>query len=681
MSEEPTAGRKSIDDLLDAASLVFSGTVAMVAASTLDVVAARATFVVVRVDRGLQVAPELGELRGRLVTVDTAAVGALRRGDAAVFFTMSRVHGGGILTREVGRLGVEREDEVAASVARLPERRLAARLRQSALVVLGEVVAIRQLPFEAGTGEAPQWTAASLRVERTLKGHLPDRLTVLFPIDPRQAEANRPRLNLEQRGVFVLHDPPAAELPLDGLPKDAVPLAVLHVADFQAEWLASSIEQLLAAAPPKVLVVNCIPQDRSDESNDDTEPSLAVNPANPNQIFIVANTPLDDGKGDGPIYYSSDGGYTWNLFFEVPGGGGNDQMLALTQSQRLYLSILLSGTSILSVQRDDTPPSGTALPTFDTRIGVDQPWAEAISSGGKDYLYIGYGIANSATLDICFDAGVGMPDYTQLHLDPRNALLQTGSEIRPVANSDGTIYVAYKGWRSATGNDVWSDIVVARDDNWGHDNFGNLIDLSDNLAGRLVATNVHLSIALSPIARRPLSDLAIAVDPAHSCVVYLAWGDIDGGGYVLRVRRSTDKGKTWSGDLITAPNATLACLAINSEGVVGFMYQRLAGNRWETHFRRSPDGVNWDAPLTLACTAAAAIGQFVGDYARVVAVGKDFYGVFPAVNDPDPQHFPCGVKFGRNYRGPNPWQLLSSDRTSEIQPSVDPFFFKIFADA
>jgi hypothetical protein len=680
MSEQSTADQRSIDDLLDTASLVFSGTVAEVAASTVDLVPVRATFAIVRVDRGLYVAPELGELRGRLVTVDADAAGTLRRGDAAIFFTRSRVHGRGILTREVARLGIEREADVAARVAGILERRLGARLRQATLVVLGEVIAIHPLPFQARAGGAAQWAAASLRVERTLKGDLPDGLTVLFPIRARPTPADLPRLSVKERGVFLLHSEPAPDLPAPALPPNTVLLAALHAADFQPEWLVWRIERLLAA-PPKVLVVNCVPQERSDESNNDVEPSLAVNPANPDQIIITAATPPDHGKGDGPIYYSSDGGNTWRLVFEVPGGGGDDGSLALTASQRLYLAILKSGTNYLSVLRDDAPPSGSTLPTFDLRKGMDQPWAEAATTGSEDYLYIGYGDnaykPQSASVDICFNARASQPTFQQLRLDPRQANPRDGDEIRPVVNPKGTVYVSYKRWRSNINDvDIRGDIVVARDDSWGRHGFGDLKDASDRQAGQLVATNVHFSDSYSTTAGRVLSDLAIAVHPAQRNVVYLAWGDVDAGHYMLRVRRSGNGGQTWSGDLVTALNATLACLAINAKGMVGFMYQSLVGDRWETHFLRSPDGTRWVDDLVLARTAS---GRFVGDYARVVAVGNDFYGVFPAMNCPDPQNFPCGVNFGRNV-DPSTWQLLSYDQQDAIAPSVDPFFFKVLAD-
>ena len=54
--------------------------------------------------------------------------------------------------------------------------------------------------------------------------------------------------------------------------------------------------------------------------------------------------------------------------------------------------------------------------------------------------------------------------------------------------------------------------------------------------------------------------LTVAVDPRlnQSGTVYLAWGDKQGqSDFVLHVRRSADRGVTWStDDLLTVPNAT-----------------------------------------------------------------------------------------------------------------------------
>ena len=48
--------------------------------------------------------------------------------------------------------------------------------------------------------------------------------------------------------------------------------------------------------------------------------------------------------------------------------------------------------------------------------------------------------------------------------------------------------------------------------------------------------------------------------------------------FVLHIRRSTDRGITWSpADLLTVPNGTNAALAINILGTIGLLYQQLTG--------------------------------------------------------------------------------------------------------
>src|SRR5258708_22367823 len=83
-----------------------------------------------------------------------------------------------------------------------------------------------------------------------------------------------------------------------------------------------------AAAAAAVLVVNMIPQSLSGETNQDSEPTLAVNPTNPSQIAASAFTP-DPGGGDfAPIYVSTDGGNTWILNSIVPSDSASGSMTA-----------------------------------------------------------------------------------------------------------------------------------------------------------------------------------------------------------------------------------------------------------------------------------------------------------------------------------------------------------------
>src|SRR5215469_14512341 len=93
----------SFDDLARQASLIFTGTVTELGASTVPLLPANEKLVVVRVDRGLRVDPVLGDLRGKLITVD-AAPRTLKVGQRAIFFTRSWIHGRGIAVHEVAHV-------------------------------------------------------------------------------------------------------------------------------------------------------------------------------------------------------------------------------------------------------------------------------------------------------------------------------------------------------------------------------------------------------------------------------------------------------------------------------------------------------------------------------------------------------------------------------------------------
>src|SRR5207237_8455290 len=97
---------------------------------------------------------------------------------------------------------------------------------------------------------------------------------------------------------------------------------------------------------------------------------------------------------------------------------------------------------------------------------------------------------------------------------------------------------------------------------------GDTVVPTDPLPGRVGATHVTIPVSNAPTLgqERIGSTLAIAVDVLHSDNVYLAWADRVGTGdiYTVHVRRSTDRGATWSGDVRTMTNATDASLAVTA---------------------------------------------------------------------------------------------------------------------
>ncbi|MGH3372309.1 MAG: hypothetical protein ACRDPR_20170, partial [Nocardioidaceae bacterium] len=272
---------------------------------------------------------------------------------------------------------------------------------------------------------------------------------------------------------------------------------------------------------------------------------------------------------------------------------------------------------------------------------------------------------------------------------------QDGPPIRPAVHHDGTVYAVFYGWRaSAGGGNFTSDLVVVRDDNWGSgaSPFTALSDppapAGDGAVGRRVVTGITVPFnggqALGQ-ERWVASNISIAVDPRYSSSLYVAWADLVGTTYTLHVRRSQDRGATWSvADLRQIGGATNPAVAINSRGTVGFLYQQLTGTgaaqRWVTHLETTTNDWGSFSDLVLATVPATTpvrtFGPYLGDYVHLMAVGKDFYGICSANNTPDNANFPNGVTFLRNANFMTQ-TLLANDGVTPVAVSIDPFFVKL----
>jgi hypothetical protein len=467
--------------------------------------------------------------------------------------------------------------------------------------------------------------------------------------------------------------------------------------------------QAVAQAAAGVLVVNMIPQSLSGETNQDSEPMLAVNPKDPNQLVGTAFTPDPMGGALAPVYISTNGGNTWVLNAIVAGGTQTSDITVAYGSTTgyLYSGILRFDNTNLNILRTPDPTSAAAMVALEDRSDEDQPFAQAISvaagnGAAQDRVFVGNNdlgaSPKTATIDVFQNGTAGLPNPpTSVRLETRATGGQNGPQIRPTIHADGTVYGAFYGWRNVTGPDsgplqVTADVVVVRDDAWGAGAapFAALVDPSDGAAGRLVAQGVTFAFSVTGTAasgqQRLGGTLSIAVDPQNSKTVYLAWGDEQSStGFTIHVQASTNGGATWSSpELLTLDHATNAALAVNEEGVVGLLYQQLTGTgsarRWVTHFQRSSDGGSTWQDLMLANTPAntpvKVFDPYIGDYDHVLAVGKNFYGIFAANNTPNKTNFPNGVIYQRNADFTT-HTLLDVDNTTTVQPSIDPFFFRI----
>jgi len=465
-----------------------------------------------------------------------------------------------------------------------------------------------------------------------------------------------------------------------------------------------------------------IPQNRSGEQNQDSEPTLTIDPNDYSRMAGSAFTwdnltqsPMTTNTA--PIYVSSDRGATWTMAYIVPSKMGNGfptgdinlsfgstlSAAPLHDTSWLYggiLSAALPGYPMSVLRTQDFLDGATVMAVLDTRTGnVDQPHARALSaiagSGtGQDKLYVGfnngYGCVapsgRSSTLDVTQSAAVAAPTFGLDVIEARNTACQDGFAQVPAANLDGTVYAAFiHDWNGSP------RVVVVRDDAWGTSGspFTALLDPSDTIAGHFITNAITIQSGNMGQQRLGASNLSIAVDPRNSDRVYVAYGDSNGANSeTIHVLRSIDRGQNWSADLLTVTGAMNPEVAINSLGTVGVLYQRVVSGHWETHLTRTTDAdaTVFDNPgVLLANTDATkptntiASAVYVGDYASLVAAGKNFFGIFSASNYPDTSTFLTGVQFQRFVDWGTHKLYADAAHTTEVPISIDPYFFEVDA--
>jgi hypothetical protein len=458
-----------------------------------------------------------------------------------------------------------------------------------------------------------------------------------------------------------------------------------------------------------VRVVNLTPGPLSGETNHDSEPNLAVNPQRPTDMVATAFTPDLSGGTLAPIYVSTDGGFTWALRKVIPGNnrsfGTNDITVAFAPTGgTLYAGILNGqGNFRMQILRTTSFASNTPMTVLVDRFFEDQPWVVAGGSAGStaDRVFVGHNDQRpggvgfpgaSAAVDVSQAAAAPAPAFTETGLEHKQTQGRDGPPVRIALHPDGTVYAAFQPWKRASRSvfpDVSFDVVVLRDDAWagGASPFSDLTEGSGPSGiGATVTGGGFMRFGDIMGQERLGGDLAIAVDPSNSSTVWVAYCDRTGGAagtdWALFVARSTDRGRNWSTVRDVRPTAKNPALAVNSDGLVGLTYQELAGSQWVTRLELSSDA--WATTPTThvlhqspSNTPPAVPGRlpYLGDYIRLLTVGRHFYGVFSGNNTPDIANFPSGVSYQRLADWTNR-VLLNVDGVTPVTISIDPFFFE-----
>jgi hypothetical protein len=480
-------------------------------------------------------------------------------------------------------------------------------------------------------------------------------------------------------------------------------------------YLEADMPQIVDSKTLQVSVVDIMPESLSGETETETrteydsEPNIAVNPANRSQIAASALTREPLRRADrAPIFVSLDGGETWSLHSIIPSPQITcDCTLRFgSSSDVLYVSALrnkLQGNyehpELVICQSAEYATTRLMAEVFNNRKDIDQPYIAATTVAGKDDVFVGdkdYNYASSsaengqAAIVRSLDSPSG--SFTPFSIEFRD-LYGDNCEVRPAIATDGNVVYAAFNHLTAEVNDGdnvhIAAVVVVRDDNRGASTppFSSLKDPGDKLPGVLVVKQRAVAWNRCLGGDRLGGDLAIAVHPSDKNKVYLVWSDWAKSRVSLHLKYSTNGGKDWSDSKRDIADAKNPGLAVNAQGTVAFLYQQVMktpeGYFWMTQFERTTDDFKTTPkPITLAkfptdpsLYQSCCDNLLLGDYLHLMSVGNDFYGIFSSSNVPDRSRFPCGVKFLRKTDF-NSKKLLDQ-QGKYVSPSIDPFFFKV----
>lgn len=404
--------------------------------------------------------------------------------------------------------------------------------------------------------------------------------------------------------------------------------------------------------------------------NAEVEPSVAVNPLNPNNI--VGSWQQDrwsSGGSQGIVVANSfDGGATWStrpLPFSRCAGGTSANGGDFDRASDPWTTFAIDGSA-----------HQLALTFTGTTFGVNSQTAllAARSTDG--------GATWGATTTLIRDGSGFFNDKGSITADPRDARFVYATWDRLVASGGGPAMFA----RSVDNGRTWSAPIAIYDPGVRSQTLGNviallpdgtLVDLFTQIdfangtqtaslavirsSDRGLTWSLPIKIAdllaigtKDPQTGARVRDAAIlgeiAADPAGNLIVVWQDARFSGGARdAVAVSRSTDGGLSWSAPqaINGAPGVAAfePIVAARADGVIGVMYYdfrddtssaaTLLTNLW---LARSADaGRTWTevrlaGPFDLVIAPVTEAGYFLGDYQALTSTASRFVSLFAATN-------------------------------------------------
>ena len=462
---------------------------------------------------------------------------------------------------------------------------------------------------------------------------------------------------------------------------------------------AVSAAALLSASVPAnalvIPVIDVIPNAASAETGQNSEPSLAVDPLNPN---VMISGTFTSGTLSGLFWQSTNGGTTWTSFGSLP---SSDKTLAWRQDGVAALAVTLNVDSFpplidhLTTFQSGATNFGAAINTSPLQ-SVDQPWIRT-GAGGQTYVTSNnFNAANAggktASIEVSSNNGVTYsPTIVLETASPAGG--QDAPSVRTAVNGS-TVYAAFTRWGTAvtdpaSQNTVFtgSNVVVAKSTNAGASFAAGVTAANTN--GYFSNTN---NTPLTLGQERTGSDIAIAVDPNNANRVVVAYGSAGttptSGTLQLHVVESTDGGTTWTQKFTTSASvrSALPGLTITQNGDVALLYASFdpVANSLSQHLLTTTDdfATTTDSLLGMESntTPVSDFDPYLGDFYDLTSVGNELFGIFSASNFDNGTlaNYPDAV-FQRCTLGTEGTATfnLCNNAGGTVPLSIDPFVFSL----
>jgi len=439
-----------------------------------------------------------------------------------------------------------------------------------------------------------------------------------------------------------------------------------------------------------VSIVDVVPQVDSAESDQNSEPSIAVNPTNWQQMIVGSF------GGGTPYFLSLDGGSTWSPFGTLV---TSDKTIAWALDGSMVLTATLPDELGAIDTYSETVSDnnfGSPINHFVGNDKNDQPWIITGPNNQVDVAYNDLGAPQGKTASVLFSVDGGS-HYTSFTLDRVGAAAGQDDPAVRLAGNGNTVYAVFDRWNTTIQDDSSgarhdSQLIVLRSDDGGADGFtalgagGNGVQVASNIAVFADKTNTSLTLGQERIAG---GDIAIAVDPNNANNVVVAYTNApgpDGAGVIqLVVAESTNGGQTWTQQFTTSSSVRSGQpgLTILSDGAIGLLYNSYdpSTNQLSQHLVTTTNDFATTNDITLATesnsTPVVTFMPYQGDFFNLVSLRDTFYGVFSASNaDNGTLANISNVSFLRDFSGTpgtSSFQLTDSSGHT-VTFSIDPFF-------